>query len=174
MLKPLELNPLDQRNIRFTGELTDLLMFPRLLTDISFSKGDCCFIRIKEDHGEISRINVYFADLSCDHSYKNLLGNIKFDIHLPTHPRDPPWPNALWQTQDMPRALASPSQRSILPGLPPSDCRAHTHPEGRASLPQHHHNIGIRCVTHSWIYMYSPALMMQHCGWLQFVSPGIF
>lgn len=90
MLKPLELNPLNQQNIRFTGELKDLLMFPRLLTDISFSKGDCCFIRFKEDHDEISRNNVYFADLSCDHSYKNLLSNIMFDVHLPTYSRDSP------------------------------------------------------------------------------------
>lgn len=90
MLKPLEFNPPDQQNIRFTGELKDILVFPRLLTDISFSKGDCCFIRIREDHSEISKNNVYFADLSCDHSYKNLLSNIMFDVHLPTYLRDPP------------------------------------------------------------------------------------
>lgn len=149
-------------------------MFHRLLTDISFSKRDCWFISIREEQSEISGNKVYFADLSCDHSFQNLLSNIMFDVHLPTYPRDLPWPNTLWQTQDMPHALASPSQLSILLGLPPSDCRAHTHPEGRASLPQHHHNIGVRCVTHAWICMHSPTVMMQLCGRLQFVSPGTF
>lgn len=89
LLKPLEFNPPHQQNIRFTGELKDLPMIPRVLTDISFSKGDCCFIRMREDHREISR-NVYFADLSCGHSFQNLLSNIMFDVHLPTYPRDPP------------------------------------------------------------------------------------
>lgn len=48
MLKPLELNTPDQQNIRFTGELKDLLMFPRLLTDISFFLRETVVLSVSE------------------------------------------------------------------------------------------------------------------------------